>query len=93
MPHTGQPDQDEECTTDGVLILSYGWLCNCKRCHGVFSVRLHGEAGSADQEGVARAQRELPSILNNFRLEDVFNYDETGLYYGQAVSAGSNIVY
>ena len=67
MPHTGQPDQDKECTTDGVLIRSYGWLCNWKRCHGVFSVHLHGEAGSADQEGVARAQRKLPSILNNFR--------------------------
>ena len=86
MPNTGQPNQDEECTTDGKLILSYGWLCNWKRRHGVFSVHLHGEAGSADQEGVARAQRELPSILNNFRLEDVFNYDETGLYYRQAVS-------
>ena len=49
-------------------------------------MRLHGKAGSADQEGMARAQRELPSILNNFRLEDVFNYDETGLYYRQAVS-------
>eukprot|EP00731_Ephydatia_muelleri_P028984 Em0020g628a len=50
MPNTGQPNQDEECTTDGKLILSYGWLCNWKRRHGVFSVRLHGKAGSADQE-------------------------------------------
>ena len=49
MPHTGQPDQDEECTTDGMLILSYGWLYNWKRRHGVFSVHLHGEAVSADQ--------------------------------------------
>ena len=56
-----------------VAMGGYGWLCNWKRRHGVFSVRLHGEAGSADQEGVARAQRELPSILNNFRLEDAFN--------------------
>ena len=86
MPNPGQPNQDVECTTDVKLILSYGGLCNWKRHHGVFSVRLHGKASSADQEGVARAQRELPSILNNFRLEDVFNYDETGLYYRQAVS-------
>ena len=37
--------------------------------------RLHG----ADQQGVARAQRELPGIIEKYRPEDVFNIDETGL--------------
>ena len=48
-------------------------------------MRLHGEAGGADQQGVARAQRELPGIIEKYRPEDVFNIDETGLFYRQAV--------
>ena len=71
---------------DGQLILSNGWLSTWKGRHGVFSVRLHGEAGGADQQGVARAQRELPGIIEKYRPEDVFNIDETGLFYRQAVS-------
>ena len=52
----------------------------------MFSVRLHGEAGGADQQGITRAQTELPSIIERDKPEDVFNLDETGLYYRQAVS-------
>ena len=43
---------------DGQLILSNGWL---SRTASV--MELHGEAGGADQQGVARAQRELPGII------------------------------
>ena len=74
---------DDDHTADG---LSHGWLAKWKKRHGVFSVHLHGEAGGADQQGVARAQRELPDILSHYRPDDIFNFDETGLYYRQAVS-------
>ena len=77
---------NDDLTVDGHLILSNGWLSRWKGRHGVFSVRLHGEAGGADQQGVARAQRELPGIIEKYRPEDVFNIDETGLFYRQAVS-------
>eukprot|EP00731_Ephydatia_muelleri_P019447 Em0012g272a len=72
---------DDDHTADG---LSHGWLAKWKKRHGVFSVHLHGEAGGADQQGVARAQRELPDILSHYRPDDIFNFDETGLYYRQA---------
>ncbi|KAL5505629.1 hypothetical protein EMCRGX_G007093 [Ephydatia muelleri] len=75
---------NDDLTVDGQLILSNGWLSRWKGRHGVFSVRLHGEAGGADQQGVARAQRELPGIIEKYRPEDVFNIDETGLFYRQA---------
>ena len=53
--------------------------------HGVFSVHLHEEAGGgADQQGVARAQRELPNILSHYRPDNIFNFDEIDLYYRQA---------
>ena len=77
---------NDDLTVDGHLILSNGWLSRWKGRHGVFSVQLHGEAGGADQQGVARAQRELPGIIEKYRPEDVFNIDETGLFYRQAVS-------
>ena len=51
---------------DGQFILSNGWLSRWKGRHGVFSVWLHGEAGGADQQGVARAQRELPGIIEKY---------------------------
>eukprot|EP00731_Ephydatia_muelleri_P026385 Em0018g485a len=72
---------DDDHTADG---LSHGWLAKWKKRHGVFSVHLHGEAGGADQQDVARAQRELPDILSHYRPDDIFNFDETGLYYRQA---------
>eukprot|EP00731_Ephydatia_muelleri_P018687 Em0011g727a len=75
---------NDDLTVDGQLILSNGWLSRWKGRHGVFSVRLHGEAGGADEQGVARAQRELPGIIEKYRPEDVFNIDETGLFYRQA---------
>ena len=34
-------------------------------------MHLHGEAGGADQQGVARAQRELPDILSHYRPDDI----------------------
>ncbi|KAL5489522.1 hypothetical protein EMCRGX_G018622 [Ephydatia muelleri] len=89
QPVTDTPQQqtassNDDLTVDGQLILSNGWLSRWKGRHGVFSVRLHGEAGGADQQGVARAQRELAGIIDKYRPEDVFNIDETGLFYRQA---------
>eukprot|EP00731_Ephydatia_muelleri_P002693 Em0001g2693a len=75
---------NDDLTVDGQLILSNGWLSRWKGRHGVFSVRLHGEAGGADQQGMARVQRELPGIIEKYRPEDVFNINETGLFYRQA---------
>ena len=77
---------NDDLTVDGQLILSNGWLSRWKGRHGIFGVRLHGEAGDADQQGVARAQRELPGIIEKYQPEDVFNIDETGLFYRHAVS-------
>ena len=86
MAVTPPSDESDDSTTGDKLILSHGWLAKWKGRHGVFSVRLHGEAGSADQQGVGRAQAELPGIIGRYKPEDVFNVDETGLYYRQAVS-------
>ena len=44
-------------------------------------MRLHGEAGGADQEGVRKAQSELPGILERYTPDYIFYVDETGLFY------------
>ena len=85
-PYAGSETDDEDLNAEGELILSQGWLSRWKARHGVFSVKLHGEAGGADQAGIACARRELPSIIEGYSPNDVFNCDETGLFYRQAVS-------
>ena len=42
---------------------------------------MHGEAEDADMEGVRIARRALPKLLEDYDLRDIFNLDETGLYY------------
>ena len=40
-----------------------------------------GEAASAPLEEIPRFQAELREIIKNYRPEDVYNADETGLYW------------
>ena len=42
---------------------------------------MHGESGDADVEGVAHALRAMPILIAEYAPEDVYNMDETGLYY------------
>ena len=43
---------------------------------------LHGEAEFVDQNGVDEWQTNcLPALLKQFKAEDIFNADETGLFY------------
>jgi hypothetical protein len=44
-------------------------------------VYLHGESGDANVDGVAQAISQLPIRLSNYEPEDVYNMDETGLYF------------
>ena len=39
--------------------------------------KLHGEAESVDQDAANR----LPQLLKEFTAENIFNCDETGLFY------------
>ena len=44
--------------------------------------KLHGEAESVDQNDVDEGQTNcLPTLLKQFKDEDIFNADETGLFY------------
>jgi len=75
----GIPDDDR-------LKLSNGWLKCFKDRNGLKETRRHGEAGSARVETVERERKRMQELIKKYgyELRDIFNMDETGLFYGYA---------
>lgn len=58
------------------------WLANFKKRHGMVFRRNHGEAADIDFDALDLWRREVLSIsLARFSPENVFNLDETGLFW------------
>lgn len=60
---------------------SNGWLEKFRARHSINHRAISGESASVDQSTIDEWKRRLPSILNQYKDEDVFNVDETGLFY------------
>ncbi|UYV80373.1 TIGD6 [Cordylochernes scorpioides] len=61
---------------------SNGWLERFKARRNIAFKRLHGEAGSVDANSVATWKGGIiPSLLAKYSPPDIFNADETGLFY------------
>ncbi|UYV81600.1 hypothetical protein LAZ67_20001670 [Cordylochernes scorpioides] len=61
---------------------SNGWLDRFKARRNISFKRLHGEAGSVDANSVATWKGGIiPSLLAKYSPQDIFNADETGLFY------------
>lgn len=59
-----------------------GWLNRWKVRHQILYKRAHGEKNSADIQGAQEwLTNTLPSLLESFSPSDIYNADETGLYY------------
>ncbi|XP_035688734.1 tigger transposable element-derived protein 3-like [Branchiostoma floridae] len=59
-----------------------GWLGRWKKRHNVKFFRAHGEKKDADTQSAEDWVRDvLPTILEEYDSEDVYNCDETGLLY------------
>ena len=59
-----------------------GWLCRWKARHGIKYKRAHGEKNDADVESAeAWASTVLCDLLRNFDSRNIYNADETGIYY------------
>ncbi len=65
---------------DERLGLSEGWLTRFKKRNKNF--KPHGEAGSADLAEVEAERERIKAILAKYELRDIYNMDETGLFYG-----------
>ncbi|CAG8489193.1 2143_t:CDS:2 [Dentiscutata erythropus] len=73
------------------LKFSHGWLFKFKRRHGLEQIKKHGEDSSVDDNVVAIAVPQLKEILKEYSLKDIYNMDETGLFYRLPTHGASNI--
>ena len=62
---------------------SDGWLWRFRQRHNIKLQRPRGGSGAADQQGIETACTVIGKIITqlNYQLADVYNMDETGLYY------------
>jgi hypothetical protein len=61
------------------------WLLNYKKAYGINRIAMHGEGADADLDSVAIVRRELPPLLAETPLENIYNFDETGDHPGVVV--------
>lgn len=61
---------------------SNGFLHRFKKRNGVLQKTIAGESNSADQDVCAEwVEKVLPSIVSGYEPQDIFNADETALFY------------
>ena len=67
----------------GVVGFSYsnGWLERYKKRHGILLHKVHGESNEVNLADVEKSREELRCIISEYELIDVYNMDETGLFY------------
>ena len=68
---------------DEWLKLSEGWLSRFKDRNGLKELKRYGEAASANPEHIVHERQRIQGLIreNGYHLKDVFNMDETGLFY------------
>ena len=60
---------------------SSGWLYRFKSRHNIKQRVIHGEAASASLEEVELARNDLKRVLSDYSLNQIYNMDETALFY------------
>lgn len=66
---------------------SRGWVARFKDRHNIKSHKIHGESGSADEGAVAHGREALSRVIAGYDLSDVYNLDETALFFKLGPSA------
>jgi len=60
---------------------SIGWLDKFKQRYSIKEYNKHGESQSAPIEQIPQMREELKKVLMKYNDKDIFNYNETGLYW------------
>ena len=64
------------------FVCSSGWLKRFKTRHGIAFRQMSGEAGSVTEDMTSDwLDTRLPALLGEFQPDDIFNADETGLFW------------
>jgi hypothetical protein len=66
---------------ENTLTFSNGWITRFKKRNGLRRHKLHGESASAPLETLPQEREKLWRILQRYSLDDVYNADETGLFF------------
>jgi DDE superfamily endonuclease/Tc5 transposase DNA-binding domain/Fission yeast centromere protein N-terminal domain len=61
--------------------ISNGWLNRFKQRHGIRLRTLHGESGSVNESELAGFRKQLIELIDDYEPRNVFNMDETGLFF------------
>jgi hypothetical protein len=67
-----------------------GWLEAFKVRHGIKKHRRFGESGSIDMTTIAAALRGICQVLDAYEWCDIYNMDESGLFYRMQVHTVSS---
>jgi hypothetical protein len=70
------------------LKFSNGWVERFKNRHQLRSIVFHGEAGSVDVEAVRKERERLGPIVGAYKDKDVFNADESAIFYAMPPDRG-----
>ena len=87
LPMTGESIQElarsfaAEAGLQEKFRASAGWLENFKRRYCIKSYRIAGESAAVDVQVVNSSKVELAELISAYEPENVFNIDETGLFY------------
>ena len=66
---------------------SHGWLERLKLRHSIKFIKVSGEQATGNQVGAENwIKNVLPGLIEDYDLNDIFNADETGLFYKAAPS-------
>ena len=60
---------------------SNGWLDSFTKRNGISFGTQSGERGDVDTETVTEWKKKLPTVIEGYELANVFNMDETGLFF------------
>lgn len=60
---------------------SNGWLESFASRHQLKMANLHGESAEISEEACTQWQESLPQLLHDYALEDIYNCDETGIFF------------
>jgi hypothetical protein len=72
---------------DELPAFSNGWFDGFKKQHNLHGYRMHGEASSMlniDQNTIDVQMNQIKEKLQGYETRDIFNFDETGLYFSRS---------
>lgn len=68
---------------------SNGWLEKFKKRHDIVWKQVSGEANDVNQETVVEWKQKISRLIAGYEAKDVYNADETGLFFRGIPTRGS----